>query len=180
MAMLGIAVVVVTIIYYSYSKNFEDCVLFISVYQSLFLIFNAASLGFIWRIREGRIRIFSYAWALAMLLSVTSWISYYLFPAAPRVLTLKMNVGIYVSIIVLSLSYYAARSRKEKLELEMAAMQHELEMEKQRNLRLASEQQRKLLEIRAQELQQLDQMKSSFFANVSHELRTPLTLSETN
>ena len=37
-------------------------------------------------------------------------------------------------------------------------------------------QDKELIELQAKELQELNEVKSKFFANVSHELRTPLTL----
>lgn len=56
------------------------------------------------------------------------------------------------------------RKRKTELELTVAARTQELQRDKA------------TIQKQAEELKQLDEMKSSFFANVSHELRTPLTL----
>ena len=55
---------------------------------------------------------------------------------------------------------------ENKRELEKLVAQRTAQIEKDK----------KIIETQAQELQELDKVKSRFFANVSHELRTPLTL----
>lgn len=58
------------------------------------------------------------------------------------------------------------RLRREKVVLEETVANRTQQIRKDKTL----------IEQQAKELQQMDQMKSSFFANISHELRTPLTL----
>ncbi len=59
---------------------------------------------------------------------------------------------------------YKLEKDKENLELEVARRTTQIETDKQ------------LIEKQAEELQELDKIKSRFFSNVTHELRTPLTL----
>ncbi len=59
---------------------------------------------------------------------------------------------------------YVLEKDKQNLEMEVARRTQEIEDDK------------RVIEKQAQELQQLDEIKSRFFTNVTHELRTPLTL----
>lgn len=72
-----------------------------------------------------------------------------------------------LALLVAAAVWYRLRSvgwENRRLEREVALRTEELEKDKQ------------LIAHQAQELQQLDQLKSRFFTNISHELRTPITL----
>lgn len=79
-------------------------------------------------------------------------------------------IALVLLLVILSVSYYyrwrirQLQKRKNELETTVAARTQELQRDKA------------TIQKQAEELQQLDEMKSKFFANVSHELRTPLTL----
>ena len=60
---------------------------------------------------------------------------------------------------------------KEALEAEIALQTQEI---RQQNIQLAEQSEE--LKVNAEQLKELDQMKSNFFVNISHEFRTPLSL----
>ncbi len=67
------------------------------------------------------------------------------------------SAGAFVAILVIALLIYRSYRDKQKTNALLEKKNEEIERQKQ-------------------ELQELDQVKSRFFANISHELRTPLTL----
>lgn len=74
-----------------------------------------------------------------------------------------------IAIPLLLFGFYKARTahlrkRQRELAQEVEAATHELRLEKEKT------------EEQARKLQELDELKTQFFANVSHEFRTPLTL----
>lgn len=79
-------------------------------------------------------------------------------------------IALAILAIIFSVRFYyrwhikQLRKRKTELETTVAARTQELQRDKA------------TIQKQAEELKQLDEMKSNFFANVSHELRTPLTL----
>lgn len=78
-------------------------------------------------------------------------------------------VLVIIVFVLGTYSLYLYRTRRLRLR------QRELENEVERRT-LKIEQDKQVIETQAEELKNLDQLKSRFFANVSHELRTPLTL----
>ena len=89
---------------------------------------------------------------------------------------IKAATGFFATFAMISLSYFAARARVKNLNYEKESIQRQLTLSQEANKALTIKQKNDLLEIKNQELQKNNQMKSRFFANASHELRTPLSL----
>lgn len=74
--------------------------------------------------------------------------------------------GLVSSLLILIALFWVYRLRRQKVLLEETVKSRTKQIRKDKAL----------IEQQAEELLQLDQLKSRFFANISHELRTPLTL----
>lgn len=172
---IDIIIIGFTIAYFLLTKEFGFPLTIVSFFHLGWLIIRPFLLGSLWRIKDTKIRIFAFAWTIGLLFSVAAFMSY-IIPGLNGAPFLKLAVGAYLLIMVIGLSYTAAKSRKDKLLFEEENRQKQLILVEQKHQQQEMEQDNKMLEIRAKELQSLNQLKSRFFANVSHELRTPLTL----
>ena len=84
--------------------------------------------------------------------------------------------GFFISFVTLLYCYIRFRIHrinKEKQHLEILVEQRTREI-KEKNIQL--EEQTRLLTLQAEQLKEMDKVKSRFFATISHEFRTPLTL----
>lgn len=89
--------------------------------------------------------------------------------ATPMVLTWWFWTCLVLLVVIFAIAisrYRTRRLNKSKLELELQV--------KKRTQKIEDD--KVVIEKQAEELKELDQVKSKFFTNISHELRTPLTL----
>lgn len=135
-----------------------------------FLILTTITIGSMFLYEEMKMRIF----CLVFCLLYASWLSMYSIEywSNTKVLTTGKMVGYVIldclySIALISIIYIVVAYERYIT----GYYQTRLEKDNQQLL-----EQKELIEIQKQQLQQLDQLKTQFFANISHELRTPITM----